>query len=298
MSKKQEERQLRDISKQHYVRTVEFLEKEVGDRDPAKLLKYIENRDVKLTTRFNYLNAIISLQRADSSSFSGNLDPIREARDKLRAEINDANSKNNTTDRQRKVMEKVKQQDILDLISQLKDKVSNSVKDAEDYILLSLMSPQPLRNDLQELKIVRRKTDLGKYNAIYLPTRKNTKAIVKIVDHKTSSSSTGKPIIKELDVELTDIIKDFVKRSGTKGQFREYLFQDRDGKPFTTSAFSHKFQRLFKKHLGIPFSSTVLRKIFWEQYAEREREMEQSAEQMAHGLQTVRKYYIPNLKKK
>jgi hypothetical protein len=152
------------------------------------------------------------------------------------------------------------------------------------------------------IKIVRHRQDLGKYNAIYLPTKKDKKGIIKIVKHKSSDSPSSKPIIRDLDAGLTDTIKDFIKKSSQNGKFREYLFQDRDGKAFSSSAFSHKFQRLFLKRLGVAFSSTTLRKIFWtdtyggnnKEIKKKEMQMQESADQMGHQLPTVRKYYIAN----
>jgi len=295
MSKNNNERQLRQLSLNHYERTVEYLFREAGSKSLDVILKYVKNKEVKPTTKFNYLNSIVSLKKADPDSFPENLDAVKAERDNLREIINKANSKCNMTDRQKAVMAVVKLDDIKKVIDKLGLTKDTSLKDLEDYIILNLMVNEPVRNDLMDIKIVRRKSDLGTFNAIYLPVKKGKKATIKIVEHKTSSAPSGKPIVNELSTELTSDVINFIKRSPYAGKNREFLFQDRDGKAYSSSAFSHKFQRLFKKHLKVPFSSTTLRKIFWtDTYGEREKAMQRSAGNMAHSIATVRKYYIKN----
>lgn len=295
MSKQNPDRQLRLLSRQHYEKTVEYLFREAGSKNPNVILKYVKNKEVKPTTKFNYLNAIISMKKVDPHSFPENIDAVKKERDNLRVIINKNNSQSNTTDRQKAVMDVVKMEDIQNVINKLAVTKDKSLKDLEDYIILKLMVDDPVRNDYMEIKIVRRKSALGEYNAIYMPIKKGQKAIIKIVDHKSSDTPSGKPIVKELDPELTEDIKDFIKRSSNAGKIRQYLFQDREGKAFTSSAFSHKFHRLFSKHLNVPFSSTTLRKIFWTGlYGEKEKEMKKSAGNMGHTTFTVRKFYIAN----
>lgn len=292
---KTNERQIRPLSRNHYNSTISYLIREAGSKDPKKLLKYIQEKDVKDSTKFNYLNAIISLKKDGSEFQNDNIEAVKKARDDLRTKINEQNAKSNVSEKQKAVMDQIKMSDIHDVINRLKETKDKSYKDLEDYIILSLMVKEPVRNDLMDIRIVRKKTDLGKYNALYLPTKAGQPGIIKIVDHKSSSSKSGKPIVKELNTELTDDIRAFLKRSSDSGNIRQYLFQSRNGQPYTSSGFSHKFQRLFKKHLKIPFSSTVLRKIFWtDLMGEKEKQMKDSAEKMGHTSETVRKYYIAN----
>ena len=296
MAEKVENRQLRNISKSLYSRTVEFLAREANSREPDELLKYIQCRNVKPTTRYNYLNSIISLQKADPEVMVGDLSEIYKMRDELKKSIELERSKNNLTDKQREVLSEISKDDIEKLIASLAS--SKDVKDVEDYILLRLMFPEPMRNDLSEIKIVRNKLNLGKFNAIYIPTKRTLKAMVKIVDHKTSSSANAKPIVRELDLDLTDKIREFVKdkaKVNKDGVFQAYLFQDSSGKPYSSSAFSHKLERMFKKRLGSAFSSSTLRKIYWTgEHGDKYKAMKECAQNMGHSLATAQKEYIAN----
>ena len=296
MSETVNKHQLRNISKQQYSRTVDFLAREAKSKDPDDLLKYIGSRNVKPNTRYNYLNAIISLQKADPEAMVGDLSKIYKMRDELKKILTLERCKNNLTDKQREVMSEISKDDIEDLIASLGS--SKDVKDVEDYILLRLMFPEPMRNDLSEIKIVRNKQNLGKYNAIYIPTKKTLKAIVKIVDHKTSSSANAKPIVRELDLDLTNKIREFVKdkaKTNKDGVFQSYLFQDSSGKPYSSSAFSHKLERMFKKRLGSAFSSSTLRKIYWTgEHGDKYKAMKECAQNMGHALKTAQEYYIAN----
>lgn len=292
---------IREVSKSQYSKTYSHLVKAVGSTDLDKILTYIKGKDVKIATKFNYLNSIVSLKKNDPTAVTGNVDEIRKERELLRAEINETLGKNNITERQRVVLDKVKRSDIETLMVTLASSKDTSLKDLEDYILLHLMFPDTMRNDLADVVIIRRKDGLGKFNAIYIPTKKDTQGVIKIVDHKTSSTKSGKPIIRELTVQLTNDIKQFVKLSNLVGVQRKYLFQDREGKGFTSSAFTHKFKRLFKRHLDIPFAATTLRKIFWSDHSEKIKiideqlqDMHRSADNMGHTFTTAKKYYADN----
>lgn len=293
---------IRDISKQQYVKTYEYLLREVGSNDLEKILKYILTKRVKPTTQFNYLNSIVSLKRADPKAITGNIDKIKDEREKIRETINAALSKSNLTERQKAVMDKVNRSDIEKVMKSLEETKDGSTRDLEDYILLHLMMPDPMRNDLSEILITKKRTDLDKFNSIYIPTKRNSQATIKIVDHKTSSAKFGKPIVKELSVDLTNDVKKFIKNSNLSGIPRVYLFQSRNGKPYSSSAFSHKFQRLFKKHLNVSFSATTLRKIFWtdqrakiEEVDKQNKALHQSAGNMGHNLETAKRFYVSNV---
>jgi hypothetical protein len=279
-----------EISRKQYIQTYLYLIKKSKSEKLDDIFDYIEKSDVKDTTKLNYLNSIIGLKKHDPKLVKGDLSNIIEFRDKLNYELMKRRDKDNMTEKQRSVIEKVTSQDIEEVISKLNEEKNTNPKALEEYILLKLMFPQPLRNDLMELKISRQKGLLKEFNSIYLPSKKNSQATISIVDHKTSHPGNRRPITKVLDVELTNDIKKMVKEGN-----REYLFENGKGKPYSSSAFSHKLNNMFKRLLGVSFSSTVLRKLYHtDKYKDAEKEMKEDSKQMGHSVNTIRKNYIDN----
>ena len=178
--------------------------------------------------------------------------------------------------------------DVLKALDKMRENKNKSTKNLEEYIILALMVP-PLRNDLMEIEVVTRKCDLKNKNAVYIPRKKNAVGILRISEHKASDRSGDGPIERHLDSELTNDIKEFLKRSHHASNI---LFVDREGKPFTTSSFTHKLQRLFKKILGVPFSSCVLRKLFWTDKREEIEPILDEAHKMGHSIGTALQTYM------
>jgi hypothetical protein len=182
-------------------------------------------------------------------------------------------------------MDKVNWGDIENLIKKLEDNKGESKGALEEHILLELMNP-PMRNDLQEIDIVTKKKDCDG-NCIYIPPKGFVTLYIK--DHKTTSRG-GEPIIRELEKTLSDDVRKLVKDG------RKFLFVDRSGKGYTSSAFTHYFKRIFQKHLGVAMSSTILRKIYltskYGSYKKKVKEMEQDAVQMGHSVETQQNNYV------
>lgn len=277
---------VKDNSAELYLKSYIALVKKVGSDDPSAMKAYINNLPLKDRTKHNYYNAIVSLHKHYPHLVNGDISEIKTERDKLQKAINKAVKTDNITAKQREVMEKVDWADIETLMHKLKaDKDSDKVA-LEEYVLLELMNP-PLRNDLQEVRVSRLKADC-KDNCIFLPKGKGA-AVLYIRDHKTTSRG-GKPIIRRLSDELGKDIRELVKDG------RTHLFVDRAGLPFTSSAFTHKLNKLFTKHLNQPISSTLLRKLYltskYGDVKKRATEMKKDAEQMGHSVETQQTNYV------
>jgi hypothetical protein len=259
--------------------------KKAGSDNPKILLDYIKNANIKDRTKHNYLNAIVSLQKHNPDVITGDISALKEYRDTLQKSINESVKEDNITEKQREVMDKVSWKDILSLIDKLKDKKDSDHTALEEYILLSLMNP-PLRNDLQEVRVAHNKKDCHD-NCVLVP--KKGDVVLYIRDHKTTSRG-GKPIIRELDNSLGRDVRQLVSDG------RSHLFVDRSRKPYTSSAFTHMMNRIFKKHIGTPVSSTLLRKIYltdkYSGYKKKAREMAEDAEQMGHSVATQQTNYV------
>lgn len=255
------------------------------------LMEYIMKQPTKLRTKHNYLNAIVSVAKHRPDLVKGDVLLVKKERDRLQSEINATVKESNVTDRQKEVMNRVKWQDVLDMIDEMKGDKDKSAKALEEYILVALMNP-PLRNDLQEIivsddpKCVSSKKA---ENCIYIPKRKSVGARLIIKDHKTTSRG-GEPIIRVLDSELSADVRKLVSDG------RNYLFTDRSGKPFTSSSFTHRLNTLFQRKLGHKISSTLLRKIYltdkYKDYKKVQTLMEEDAKQMGHSVATQQEHYV------
>jgi integrase len=269
-----------------YLKSYIALIKKANTDDPQQLLNYIASQDLKDRTKHNYLNAIVSLHKHNPSLVKGDVAIIKKERDRLQREINKAVKADNITDKQRAVMDKIDWADIEALLEKLKKQKDDSKEALEDYILLALMNP-PLRNDLQEVRVSHSRQDC-KDNCILVPKAKGQTTLY-IRDHKTTSRG-GKPIIRKLDEGLARDVKELVADG------RSHLFVDRKGQPFTSSAFTHKLNKLFLKHLQQPISSTLLRKLYltskYGDVKKRMNAMKADADQMGHSVQTQQTNYV------
>jgi len=277
-----------NTSQKQYLSTYLSLIRKSGSDDPDKIFDHIKQANVKDTTKLSYLNSMISLKKLDPSLVNGNLSSIKEYRDDLGTKIEQARETNNTNERQSKALEKVSLQNVKDFVKELNDNKHQSQKALENYILIKLMADAPVRNDLQEIAITRKKNDLKEpINSIFVPITKNKPAILSIKEYKTSNATNSNDITINLDNDISNDIRELIKDN------RNYLFENNKGQPLSSSSFSHKMNNIFKKKFGINISSTILRKIYLTgKYGKVAKEMEQDAQILGHDITTQRKIYI------
>jgi hypothetical protein len=270
-----------------YLKTYINLIKKADTEDINKILEWVKNQNsIKTRTKLNYLNAIVSLHKHKPATVKGNIGAVKKARDDYQKQVNDDVAKSNVTDRQKVVMDKVKWKDVEDTIEALDKKKDGGETALEDYILVSLMVP-PLRNDLQDIKVVKTKPPAKNRTNHILVTPK--KVTLSILDHKTTSRG-GKPIIREISGDLATDIRKLV------GDGREVLFTDRSGKAYTSSGFTHRLNSIFRRHTGVNISSTLLRKLYLSnKYGATksiQKEMAKDAEAMGHSVTTQQEHYV------
>jgi len=284
---------LRILSYEQYEKTFNHLIRESGSKSFEDILKYITDRPIKITTKLNYFNALISLYNSDPTRFDSEkgFDKIKEERNKLAEELKLAKKEDNLTARQREILEKISIDDVNKGLETLRAKKYETIKNLEHFILLSLMLPNPLRNDLMDIRIVKKKKELKDANAIWLPAKKTGEGILRITEYKSSDVKGYKPIEKILDVVLTNDVKNLIKKTSLLKP-RVYLFEDRLGNPYSSAGFTQKMNKLFKTLLGIPFSSCVLRKLFWTSQKPKIDELTESARMCGHSLNTAMDVYV------
>lgn len=241
------------VSRYTYLKQYSNLTKSADSKEPDNLLKYIQNKDVKTSTKANNLNAIISLMKDGIIEDKG-IDKLREQRDEYQKEIKEQ-LKGDNLGKYRDRVDRIHMEHLDSMLSKLFIHHKDDLESAEDWLLFSLMWPHPLRNDLQEISLCTNYRNRGKSNCIYLPKNINRTAELRINEHKTTSRG-GDPIVRELSPDQAAIAKHLFADG------RQFLFQGRDGKSLSSSAFTHRLANLTKKWLGIPLTSTALRKIF------------------------------------
>lgn len=274
-------------SQKQYINTYLSLVKKAKSENLDKIFEYIKTADVKTATKLSYLNSIISLKKFDPELVKGDLTKIADLRDKLGIELEKSKTADNTSDKQKKALMIINLDKLKTFVEKLKGEADKSLEDLETYILIALMVEYPLRNDLQEIFLTQHKKDLEKkVNFLYIPPKGD--AILKLNQYKTSR--THGPITIEIKSELTDAIRKLIKTDD-----RKYLFINQSGEPLSSSNFTHRLNRIFKKEFGIPISSTLIRKIYLtSKYGKQTQDQKTDAQIFGHSLSTQQGTYIAN----
>lgn len=276
-------------SKTQYESTYKMLVKNAGSDKPSDLYEYILKKKIKDNTKANYLNSIISLKKIDKDLVKGDLSEISEYRDKLNLKIEKDRETDNITSGQKKAMENVDLNKLNDLVTELDKKKNTSLKTLEDYILLYLMIKYPIRNDLQEIEIVKAKKDI-KSNKNILFLGKTTSTIY-LREYKTSKS------FGEIKIDLNEDITKDIHNLVNRDINRKFLFVGKENKPLSTSSLTHRLNSITKKYLGYPLGSTLIRKIYLSgKYAPVIEQMKDDAKVMGHSTNTAQAVYIKNSK--
>lgn len=275
-------------SKDLYERTFNLLVKRSGSKSPKEILAFIKKTNVKTPTKLVYLNSLVGLDKLGYDV--GSLDEVKKYRDSLKEKY-DADGKK-ISDKQQKAIDNISYDDLVDVVDKLYEEINGSIKSLEAYLLLSLMIKTPLRNDLAEVVVTKKESDLKKKDFNWIFVGKD-KCEIRINEHKTSR--TNGFINHTVDERDCRVLKYLLKRDPD----RIYLFETGDNEPLTSSNFTHRLNNLTKKQFGIPISSSILRKIYLtHKYADVQHEMEQDAIQMGHSVKTQQEEYVVRDKKK
>lgn len=280
-----------EISKNQYLKTYSMLIKRTNSTDLDDIFKYIVNSKVKDATKLSYLNSIISLKKIGYEDIKNNIDDIIELRDKLNTQIEQhRNTDNLANPKQKKALSTLSREKLLMFQNKLNENKNKSIKNLEDYILINLMNTYPIRNDLMDIVLTNKKSDVKKMkdkNILYIPTKKNSESYLILNNYKTSK--TNGRIILNIEPQITNDIKNLIKDG------RKYLFVNSKYEPLTSSAFTHKLNRIFEKEFGIGISSTIIRKLYLsDKYKDILDEMKKDAHIMGHSPQVAQNIYISN----
>ncbi len=277
-----------DTSARQYATTYMYLIRKAGSESLGEIFRFIKDADVKDATKMSYLNSIISLKKYDPSLVTGNLSEIVEYRDKLQVQIERARGERNSNESQTEAMEMVNLRTLQEFVDKLGESKYESIKGMEDYLLVKMMTRYPLRNDLQDIRLTTRKSDLNSdYNSLYVPPDGKGECVLSLPHYKTSKRY-GRVMVR-LDPEFTDDVLVLISDG------RKYLFPNNKGEPMSSSNFTHKLNRIFEREFGVRISSTLIRKIYLTgKYGQTLQQMREDSRVMGHNLDTQQRSYISN----
>tara|TARA_R110000744_G_scaffold77161_3_gene152548 strand:- start:3930 stop:4928 length:999 start_codon:yes stop_codon:yes gene_type:complete len=228
--------------------------------------------DLKMTTRRNYLNAVLVALHSESPKNEMLITYYAGKRDVMNFKTSQLNSKTGLTDSQTQVFQKVSKGNIDALILSIDPvKIKYSHYDLMMYMLLLIHRAYPLRNECGDMKFIKRRqynslSDEGKKetNWILLDASGGTGVFI-LSKYKTSKvygtkefpvSAEIMPVIrlwlKQRQIKITDI----------KDDFTPPFLCFSNGNGMTRNALSHKFSDYTKERLGAPISTTLMAKYY------------------------------------
>jgi integrase len=275
-------------SQKYYENTYNMLIKKSGSENIEDIINFIKNSDVKISTKRNYLNSIISLNKYGKINID-NIDFIKTYRDGISDVINKKiQHGENLNENQKSAMEELKQEDVFELVEELNKNKNKSDKHFNDYIFIALILETHLRNDIGNLEIINDKKKVKPTRNYIYVTRNNP---VELIINEYKTSRTYEPIIITLSEDLGNDIKAYLRLYKNK----DYLFSNRKGNPLSSSEMTHRINNIFKRKFNNNISTTILRKFYLtNKYKDVINEMEQDAKNMGHSTDTQKTYYINN----
>lgn len=273
-------------SQKYYDNTYNMLVKKSGSDNIEDIIDYIKSSEVKISTKRNYLNSIISLHKHGNLKID-DIDFIKKYRDGISDIINKkVHSGDNLNENQKSAMDELKQEDIYELVDELNKNKNKSEKHFNDFIFIDLILETHLRNDIGNLEIINDKKKIKPTRNYIYVTRNNP---VELIINEYKTSKTYDPIIIKLSDELGNDIKAYLRLYKNK----DYLFTNRKGNPLSSSEITHKINNIFKKKFNSKISTTILRKFYLtNKYKDVINEMENDAKNMGHSTDTQKTYYI------
>tara|TARA_R110002167_G_scaffold12566_1_gene53468 strand:- start:145 stop:1131 length:987 start_codon:yes stop_codon:yes gene_type:complete len=280
------------------------------DTDTWKFLDDIEAVKKKIshlhyTSQRNYFNSIIILLMALNSDKKNDktIEKYNEIRDEGNKQYQDDNATGVISDKQKANFVELSeiQKMISEMEKEIKDKKLKSKENlapkekmlVQVYLLFSIYSRLPLRNDVSEMTITTKRlynklSDKDKEENNYLVVEKNKMFFV-LNQFKTSKK------YKELDIDipkdLEKIFRFYIKINGLSNG--DVLFSSTTGTPLSRNALSQLFIKTSKKYLGKSISTTMLRKIVLSsKFSDVKEEQKEMAKITGHSVETMNNIYI------
>tara|TARA_R110002110_G_scaffold215875_1_gene429810 strand:+ start:292 stop:1254 length:963 start_codon:yes stop_codon:yes gene_type:complete len=267
---------------------------------PKEVLEKIDH--LHFTTQRNYLNAVVVYLMALSK------DPEEDDIIKEYVELRDTRNQI-YEDNQATGLISDKQKDAFVDISVINDMIADMAKEIKEkkirkkedltpkdkallqtYVLFSIYTRLPLRNDLAGMEAISKRT----YNKLTEDDKKvknylvvNKGSMNMILNQFKTSSKYGELKI-DIPKDLEKLLRLYIRINGLG-----ILFKSSTGKELSRNALTQLLLKTTKARIGKAISTTMLRKIYLSsKYAEVKDEMSQDAAVMGHSIDVQSKVYI------
>jgi len=268
--------QYADATVRNYVSSIRSLHKLVNGpnalfddldwaRDHAKVLQTLETKPNHQTRRNLVNGLIVSLQ---TLGFANDIiKPYEDLRDAYNAQYV---KEGHLTPKQRTIMEAVKKKDILDFLSResLDPTLTQDLTRFSCFVILSLHTAYPFRNELGTMRFVRRVI----YNKMTEEQKKvNNWVVLDSGFSKMTFALTKYKTDKVYGIKEIEVMEKFTKFILKVCQVRDLklpdvhnqpLFVTKDGYEFNKNRVSKHLSEYTTQGVGHPISTTILAKMF------------------------------------
>ena len=229
-------------------------------------------KHLKPTTQRNYYNSVLVALHSQIPKNDMLINFYEGKRDVLNFTSNRQMAKSGLTDKQKDVMEKVSKTNIDALILSIDPvKIKHNHNDLMMYLILQIHRLYPLRNELADMKIIKRKqwremtAEFQKEHNWLLIDATGKTGIFILNKYKTSKIHGTKTI--QIDRTIMPIIRLWLRSreidiTEIKEQFMPPFLSYTNGNQLSRNSLSHKLGEFTKIHLGAPISTTLLAKYY------------------------------------
>ena len=227
---------------------------------------------LKPTTQRNYFNSVLVALHSQIPKNEMLIKYYEGKRDVLNFTSNRQMAKTGLTDNQKEVMEKVSKTNIDALILSIDPiKIKHNHNDLMMYLVLQLHRLYPLRNELADMKIIKRRqwremtAEFQKEHNWLLIDATGKTAIFILNKYKTSKIHGTKTV--QIDRTIMPIIRLWLRSrdidiTEIKDKFMPPFLSYTNGNQLSRNSLSHKLGEFTKEHLGAPISTTLLAKYY------------------------------------
>ncbi len=252
----------------------------VGDGKPFDNLEWLSDfklveecvKHLKPTTQRNYYNSVLVALHSQVPKNEMLIKYYEGKRDVLNWNAGRQMAKTGLTENQKNTMDKVSKSNIDALLLSLDPiKIKHNHNDLMMYLVLQCHRLYPLRNELADMKFIKRRqwqslTQEAQNETNWCMIDATGKTAVFILNKYKTSKIHGRKTI-QIDRTLMPIIRLWLRSrkmdvTDIKGDEMPPFLCYANGKPLTRNSLSHKLGEFTKTHLGASVSTTLLAKYY------------------------------------
>ena len=275
--------QLKKIQNMFEEMDFEFLE------HPEPVYEMVSTQGGHYTSQKNIYSAIVMYLKSlnHDGQFDGCIQVYETYRNDLRDQYNEEQDTGVITDKQSKNF--ITMEELTGFIQKMKKDIKGSPQLHMVYVMFSILSRHPLRNDLAGMIYLTQKaysklTDEQKVERNYLVSTEGG-FILLDADHKTSKTHGTIKIPIDKDTELAKILRTYLRVMKYKGGMDIF--------PITANYMSQLLIKTSHKYIDKNISSTMIRKIVSsEKFLGAKEDQIEHANQLGHSVQTENQIYV------